>query len=194
MGEGMTGKTGKMISSNILVLGLCFFLFLLGYISWLTVDENEKLFLNQEPIAEFTAMFLTIISVISLSYRNQSPLDGMIMGASISTTYWIGFLMRTIEIYRDPRLESLNSIQVIQKYGRGGFSSVLAFSLMGLFFGLLGYMYDRLFLEKPIEETYVFRDYWSNVYSLGKNRRREISDLDQNLAFRVPWSIDVYEW
>jgi hypothetical protein len=29
---------------------------------------------------------------------------------------------------------------------------------------------------------------------LGKNRRREISDLDQKLSFRIPWSIDVHEW
>jgi hypothetical protein len=57
-----------------------------------------------------------------------------------------------------------------------------AFSALGLFFGLLGFMTERLFVENPVIETYIFRDYWSNVFSLGKNNRREMQQLDQKMT------------
>jgi hypothetical protein len=99
-----------------------------------------------------------------------------------------------MKIYEDPLLGRLNSLQVIRLYGPGALSSVLAFTSIGMFFGLVGYIFDKYFLEKPIEEAFIFRDYWSNVYLMGKNRRRELSELDQKLVFRVPWSLSVHHW
>ncbi len=150
-------------------------LFFFGYLSWDVFGESDSLYLYQEPLAEYSALILTILSVIGLSYWSQSLVEGFTAGASLSSTFWIGFLFRTIEIFRAPKWGLLNNKEVVLRiYGVGALSSILAFSFMGLFFGLLGRIYDSLFLEKKIEEVFVFRDYWSNVYSLGKNNRREI--------------------
>jgi len=169
-------------------------LFFLGYLSWDVFGESDSLYLYQEPLVEYSALILTILSVIGLSYWSQSLVEGFIAGASLSSTFWIGFLFRTIEIFRAPKWGLPNKIAVLRIYGVGALSSILAFSFMGLFFGLLGRIYDSLFLEKKIEEVFVFRDYWSNVYSLGKNNRREVKDLDQKLVFRVPGSLDLHNW
>jgi hypothetical protein len=190
----MRKRNGLATSITILITGLSFLLFFLGYLSWDAVEGSESLDLYQEPIAEYSALILTILSVIFISYKNKSPVDGLIVGASISSTYWIGFLVRTVEIYRAPKWGLYSSIQAVRIYDSGALSSIIAFASMGMFFGLLGRIYDRLILEKPIEEVYVFRDYWSNVYSLGKNMRREISDLDQRYMFRVPINLRLGEW
>ncbi|MBD3205730.1 hypothetical protein GF319_05205 [Candidatus Bathyarchaeota archaeon] len=177
-----------------LVVGLGFMLFMLGYLSWYTTLIDGVLYLNQEQLVEYTALFLTLITVVGFSYRNQSLTGGLVTGASLSLVFWLGFMLRTIEIYRDPLLNSLKPLRVIRIYGPGALTSVLAFTFIGAFFGLLGYVYDRFFIERPVEEAYVFRDYWSNVYSMGKNTRREFIDLDQRLALKLPWNLNLQQW
>ena len=176
------------------MFGFCFLLFFLGYLSWDVFIEGEYLYLNQEPLVEYSALILTILSVILISYSRKSLFEGLITGTSISSTYWIGFLFRTVEIYRDHIWGFSNSIQVLRIYGGGALCSIIAFASIGLFFGLLGRIYDRLFQEKQVEEVYIFRDYWSNINSLGKNSLREIKDLDQRYMFQIPLNLNINEW
>ena len=130
------------VSRISLVVCLGFTLFILGYISWYTSYEGEVLFLYQEPLVQFIALLLLVLTASSLSYLNKGLKGGVVIGASLLTVLWLGFMMRTMKIYEDPLLGRLNSLQVIRLYGPGALSSVLAFTSIGMFFGLVGYIFD----------------------------------------------------
>jgi hypothetical protein len=70
-------------------------------------------------------------------------------------------------------------------------SAVLAIASIGLFFGLLGYVFEHISLQVSVIQPRLFRDYWSNIHFLGKSDKREFSSLDRKLS---SWSIRKIEW
>ncbi len=170
----MKTENGKFTQSS-LVIFLNFALFFFGFI-FVTMIKDEM-----SP-NEFNAVFIlfytiVILMITGLSFNSQSPVGGIVIGLSFSASFWIGFLIDQFINYKIGQnlIESEYYVYYI-------IYTTLAFLAFGLFFGLLGYISDRLLVESPISETYVFRDYWSSVYTLGKSTRREFNDLDQKLT------------
>ena len=157
-----------------LMLGLNFLLFLLGFAFFYIIE-----ILSTEDISAGFVVFyiLVALAIASISFINQSPTGGIVIGISFSSTFWVGFMANQFVLY------GINKNQI-----DAGFYLIyilyatLAFTIIGLFFGFLGYISDKLLVENPVSESYIYRDYWSNVFSLGKSTRREVNTLDQKLT------------
>jgi hypothetical protein len=167
-------EEGKFTNSN-LVIFLNFVLFFFGFI-FVTLIKEEM------SADEFNAVFImfytiVILLITGLSFNSHSPSGGIVIGLSFSGSFWIGFLIDQVINYKIGQnlIESEYYVYYI-------IFTTLAFLAFGLFFGLLGYVSDQLLVESPISETYIFRDYWSSVYTLGKSNRREFNDLDRKLT------------
>ena len=178
---------GKYTYSS-LVMGLNFILFFIGFLFYVVNSPNQDL-TGFEFSSNFLIFFMIVVLFISfVSFINQSPLGGVIVGISFSATFWVGFMTDQLVNY----VIGQNAIET-------GFYLIyiiiasLAFTSFGLFFGLLGYTSDQLLVENPVSETYIFRDYWSNVYSLGKSARREFNKLDQKLTRIHPLAKDWWK-
>ena len=171
-GPIMMEEGGKYTSSS-LVMGLTALFFFLGV---LVVDVYEDA-LSFNYTLVITTFFIGFLTVIGLSFLNRSPIGGSIIGLSISGTYWVGFLTGLLI-----KLQFSSNTEALRQYGPYALYVSLAFSTLGLFFGSLGYMTERLFVENPVVETYVYSDYWSNVLSLGKSNRREYPDIDRRMT------------
>jgi hypothetical protein len=156
-----------------LVIGINFLFFFLGII---VVDVYEETLWFNYTLVMLT-FFLALFVAIGLSFLNRTPVGGVIIGLSLSGSYWIGFLTSLII-----KFQFTSNTDAIKIFGPYALYVAGAFSCLGLFFGVLGYLSERLFVENPIIETYVYRDYWSNVYGLGKNVRREYESLDRKLT------------
>jgi hypothetical protein len=168
-----------------LVVVLNFLMFFLGI--FLIEPFENGIYFNYTFV--FITFFIGIFSTVGLSFRHKSLIGGLLLGLSTSSSYWIGFLTGVLITKLYP-----TSISVLYDYGFYALAVITSFSILGLFFGFLGYISDQLFVEKPVTEVYVFRDYWSNVFSLGKNNRRELNQLDQRLSRRIPWRLDIRTW
>lgn len=57
---------------------------------------------------------------------------------------------------------------VLSVYGMGFLSAMIALCSIGLFYGLLGYVFGHISLDAPFTQPRIFRDYWSSVLQLGK--------------------------
>ena len=167
----MAEEGGKYTRSS-LVMGLNFLFFFLGLLV-IDVIENTMWFNYTLVIITF---FIAFLVVVGLSFLNRSPIGGIIIGLSLSGSYWIGFITGLLINFRFS-----SSIEPLKLFGPYASYVTGAFSTLGLFFGLLGFISEQLFFENPNLEAYIFRDYWSNVFSLGKNNRREIRNLDQRM-------------
>jgi hypothetical protein len=142
-------------------------------------------------------LFMVVIVTVALSYGNRSPAGGLIMGLFASISFILGLFM-TICIWemsvaiagnRDWTLGFLGSILSI--YGTGFLSATFALCSVGLFCGLLGYVFGHISVDAPFTQPRVFRDYWSSVLQLGKSVKREYSDLDRRLS---SWSLGKKGW
>jgi hypothetical protein len=154
-------------------MGLNFLFFFLGV---LVIDVYENTLWFNYTLVIFT-FFIALFVAIGLSFLNRSLIGGIIIGLSFSGSYWVGFLTGLLI-----KFQFTSNTDVLRYFGPYALYVSTAFSALGLFFGLLGFMTERLFVENPVIETYIFRDYWSNVFSLGKNNRREMQQLDQKMT------------
>lgn len=168
----MIEEGGKYTSSS-LVMGFTVLFFFLGV---LVVDVYENA-LSFNYTLVITTFFIGFLTVIGLSFMNRSPIGGIIIGLSLSGTYWVGFLTGLLI-----KLQFRSNTEALRLYGPYALYVSIAFSTLGLFFGSLGYMTERLFVENPVVETYIYRDYWSNVLSLGKSNRREYPNIDRRMT------------
>lgn len=182
--------SGKYPPSPIIVLcGL--FIFFLGFIAFQNVDS--ALF----------SVFAIVLLTVALSYRNRTPLGGLILGLFTSTVFVLGYLLmgcvREVSQYGPDYRPEAHLYFLRQLVGPGEFgyvkysllSAVFAISSTGLFFGMLGYVFEHISLQVTETQPCVFRDYWSNVHLLGKSDRREYDFLDRKLS---SWSIGKKEW
>jgi len=132
--------------------------------------------------------------IMFLSFKNRSISGGFLIGVFATTSFILGFFLMAIiievNIYFStgfvgelPGLSLLMAL--VSKYGSGMFFMEFAYAATGLFFGLLGYIFENA-LPHVIEkkQPYLFRDYWSNIHKFGKNERREYPYLDRKLSFR----------
>ncbi|MBD3207165.1 hypothetical protein GF319_12590 [Candidatus Bathyarchaeota archaeon] len=152
-----------------------------------------------------------VVSVILVSYRSRSIISGSLIGLSTITTWFAGFLLGGLIILPDDYFHRI-TIETIPDYppfitaGRDMlrlfiwknpaiFQLFLAFLLLGSFFGLFGYISEKLFTIKPISQLYVLRDYWSSIYGLRRNKRIESNSLDRQFSMtRLSWGFNVKNW
>lgn len=168
----MSEEGGKYTRSS-LMMGLNLLLFLLGI---LVVDiRGNTLSFNYTLV--ISTFFIGFVIVVGLSFLNRSMAGGMVIGLSLSGSYWVGFLTGLLI-----KLQFSSNTDALRAYGPYALYVSATFSALGLFFGFLGYLTEHLFVENPNVETYVFRDYWSSVLSLGKSSRREFQDLDRRMT------------
>ena len=73
-------------------------------------------------------------------------------------------------------------ISIIETYIPEFISFIIAFTTLGLFFGLMGYVFDKTSLETILSPPLHYRDYWSSIHSLGKSRKREEYKLDRRFG------------
>ena len=133
----------------------------------------------------FVAFLLIFMNTFILAYFSRHPLSGFVIGLYIALTFLIGLLFFAVTkwlggntriLYQyfnfDPQHGALISV----------ISAVIAVASLGIFSGLLGYVFARFapssFESKPI----IFRDYWSQFHSFGKSKNPEYQDFDRRLA------------
>lgn len=71
---------------------------------------------------------------------------------------------------------------VISDYIPEFVSFVAGFASLGLFFGLLGYVFHQTAPETLTNPPMHYRDYWSNIHSLGKSQKREYPEIDRRFT------------
>ena len=132
-----------------------------------------------------------------MSYRNRTPLGGSILGVFTSTVFLLGyFLMGCVrevsqygpEYHPEFHIDFLRQLLGFGEFGHikwSMLSAVAALASIGLFFGVLGYVFEHISLRVSVTKPLVFRDYWSSVHLLGRSDTSEYSDLDRKLSI---WS------
>lgn len=138
---------------------------------------------------ELIPLFVLFVLTVAIGFHNKTPLGGLFYGLFTSICFVIGNLLTVVFIEY-----SLIVSNVITDQGFTVFltvasvlvpefvSVVLGFGSLGLFFGLLGYVYHRASAETMKYPPIYYRDYWSSIHSLGKSRRREYSEFDRRFA------------
>jgi len=142
-------------------------------------------------------LFVVVVVTIALSYGNRSPTGGLILGFFTSISFILGLfvtictweLSEAISANRDWTLDFLG--RILSVYGIGFLSATLALCSIGLFCGLLGYVFGHISLDVPFAQPRIYRDYWSSVLQLGKSDKREFSSLDRKLS---SWSWGKKGW
>jgi len=170
------------------VIMLCgFLLFFLGVV--LIFERNTML--------RILTLFAVFIVTIALSYGNRSPVGGLVLGFFASISFILGLLVTicnwelsaAIAANRDWTLGFLG--EFLSVYGVGFLSAAMALCSIGLFCGLLGYVFGHISMDAPSTQPRIFRDYWSSVLQLGKSDKREYSYLDRKLS---SWSLGKKGW
>jgi hypothetical protein len=193
------------------IVALHSLLFFLGISLWNYNFGLHEFFFD--PEYEAALIIIAVVATVGLSYLSRSLFSGLFIGVSVSTAFMLGFLVGGLIILphefaydswykpQDPTWTLYTSILYLLQnffFLMGGFRIlrvIFAYSSLGMFFGLFGYISQRLFMEEPVTKVYAFRDYWSSVFRLGRNIRREDRTLDQRLSkIRVPSNIRIREW
>ena len=156
----------------------------------------------QTDLVALVSLFAVVLLTVAMGYGNRSPLGGLFLGLFTSTSFLLGFFLMTCvwelatfhpyvigPIGREDGLFLL--MEVLYSYGPGMLSAVFAFASIGLFFGVLGYVFGHISLQESVAQPRVFRDYWSSIHLLGKSVRREYSRLDRKFS---SWSIRRMGW
>jgi hypothetical protein len=164
-------------------------LFLLGFLAFMTW------------ITALVSLVAIVLLTVSMSYKNKTPLGGFFLGVFASTSFLLGYLFLLCVSELSSRTFSglnLGFEFLMEVFGVGEFgrlpsiiSAVLAIASIGLFFGLLGYVFEHISLQVSVIQPRLFRDYWSNIHFLGKSDKREFSSLDRKLS---SWSMRKAEW
>jgi len=172
---------GKYNKSSLIVL-IGFLLFFLG----------TSLPFQPEFLVMLSSLIVGLI-IMFLSFKNRSVLGGFLLGIYATTSFVLGFFLMTIVIdinlYFSTGTNQIPSLSIlinlVSAYGFGIFFMEIAYAGTGLFFGLLGYIFENA-LPHVIEkkQPYLYRDYWSNIHKFNKNKRKESPYLDRRLSFR----------
>ncbi len=163
----------------------------------------------QTDLMALVSLFAIVLLTVAMSYRNKTPLGGFFLGVFTSTSFLLGFfLMTCVWELVTPLWEILEILaqgmypyivgpigkefglslltELLSSYGPGMLSAVFAFTSIGLFFGLLGYVFGHISLHVSATQPRVFRDYWSSIHLLGKSDRREYRRFDRKLSSWSP--------
>jgi hypothetical protein len=156
---------------------------------------------QSEPVA-LVSLFVIAILTVALSYGNRSPAGGLFFGLFTSTAFLLGFFLMTcvweLSNFHPIIIGSVGIrqglvvlMQVLSSYGPGMLSAVLAFGSLGLFFGVLGYVFGHISPTMSSSQPFAFRDYWSSINLLGKSDRREYKTFDRRLS---SWGLRRRDW
>lgn len=157
----------------------------------------------QTNLMALVSLFAIVLLTVAMSYGNRTPVGGLFFGLLTSTSFLLGFFLMACVwelAFFHPYVIGPIGIEeyglfllteVLSSYGPGMLSAVFAFASIGLFFGLLGYIFGHISLHVSVTQPRVFRDYWSSIHLLGKSDRREYSDLDRRLS---SWSFRKKGW
>ncbi len=156
-----------------------------------------SLIFETATILRLLTLFIGVGVTIALSYGNRSPIGGLILGFFASISFALGLfvmifaweLSEAVSANRGWTLSFLEN--TLSVYGMGFLSAALALCSIGLFCGLLGYVFGHISLDVPSTQPRIFRDYWSSVLQLGKSDKREFSSLDRKLS---SWSLGKKGW
>jgi hypothetical protein len=154
-----------------------FVLFFLGFFVFLPLPSYS--------IFAISSLIAIVLLTVALSYGNGTPLGGFLLGLFTSVSFLLGFFLRTcvchmVEYGRSSDVYLLPKVLV--PYVPRLSSAVLAIASLGLFFGLLGYVFGHTPLRLSVTEPRIFRDYWSSIHRLGKSDRREYDNMDRKLG------------
>jgi hypothetical protein len=147
----------------------------------------------QDKSVALVSLFAIVLLTIALSYGNRTPVGGLFLGLFTSIAFLLGFFLMTcvweLSNYHPYIVGPVGIEQgltvlliVLSSYGPGMLSAVLGFASIGLFFGVLGYVFGHTLPQSSSAQPRVFRDYWSSINLLGKSDRREYSTLDRRLS------------
>jgi hypothetical protein len=156
----------------------------------------------QPNLIALASLFAIILLTVAMSYGNRTPLGGLFLGVFTSSSFLLGFFLMTCVwelIFFHPYMVGpigkeyglFLLTDLLYSYGPGMLSAVFAFISIGLFFGLLGYVFGHISLHVSMTQPRVFRDYWSSIHLLGKSDRREHSRFDRKLS---SWSLRKRVW
>ena len=156
-----------------------------------------------------TELYVSISSLsvglftIVLSYKNKNVLGGLFLGMYTTASFLLGLFLMTIIIEVNiffstgivgevPGFSLI--LDILSRYGFGMVWMFLAYAITGLFFGLVGYIFDNT-LPKIVEskQLYLYRDYWSNVLGLGKNFKGDYPYLDRKFSLRRLFQENIEE-
>lgn len=148
---------------------------------------------------ELIPIFILFLLTAALCFNNKTPIGGLFYGIFTSTSFLLGNLLMAVFI--EINLILSNSIMeqrslalllgVISGVLPEMISFIAAFACLGLFFGLLGYIYNLSSPNTIISQPRHYRDYWSSIHSLGKSEKREYNDLDRRFG---GFSLTKREW
>ncbi len=170
------------------VIMICGFLFFfLGF----------ALLFERDTLLNILTLFVVVVITIALSYGNRSPVGGLVLGFFASISFILGLfvsicsweLSEAVVANRDWTLGFLGGF--LSAYGTGFLSAAVALCSIGLFCGLLGYVFGHISTDVSFTQPRIFRDYWSSVLQLGKSDKREDSYLDRKLS---SWSLGKEGW
>jgi len=131
--------------------------------------------------------FIMIFSVtILLAYFSRHPLSGFIVGLYVAMTFLLGLLFFAITKWISG-FDTKILLQYFSLYPPSGrllsiLSAVFALALLGLFSGLMGYVFKKFSLVYDESGPIIFRDYWSQILGFGKSENEEYPDYDRRLA------------
>ena len=156
----------------------------------------------QTNFMALVSLFAIVLLTVAMSYGNRTPVGGFFFGWFTSTSFLLGFFLMVCvwelttshpyiigPVGKEWGLFLLT--EVLASQGPGMLSAVFAFTSIGLFFGLLGYVFGHISLHVSVTQPRVFRDYWSSIHLLGKSDRREYNHLDRKLS---SWSFRKKGW
>jgi len=161
-------------------------LFLLGFIVFWTWETA------------IISLVAIILFTVFASYKNKTPLGGFFLGAFASLCFFLGntLFICVSELgfsisQGHPATGQILAYVLLALKLPSLISAVAAIASIGLFFGLLGYVFEHISLRVTVTHPRLFRDYWSNIHFLGKSDKREQSSLDRRLS---SWSIRKKNW
>ena len=148
----------------------------------------------QPEIAVTISTIILGLFTVVLSFKNKNALGGFFLGIYTTASFLLGLFLMLIIFELNVFFSSgivgevpgfSLILEVFSKYGFGMLWLFLSYALLGLFFGLVGYIFDNT-LPKIVEikQPYLYRDYWSSVLGLGKNVKGDYPYLDRKLSFR----------
>lgn len=138
---------------------------------------------------ELIPLFILFFLTATISFYNKTPSGGLFYGLFTSICFLIGNLVTVVFIEYNLIIENSITDQgftlflgLISDYVPEFISFIMGFGSLGLFFGLLGYVFHRTSTEIIQYPPIYYRDYWSSIHLLGKSQRREYSELDRRFA------------
>lgn len=148
---------------------------------------------------ELFPIFALFLLTAVVCYLNKTPIGGLFYGLFTSISFLLGEFLTiviveiTLIVGGANFLEEAFSVflQTVSAYALNMASFAFAFVSLGLFFGLLGYIFSFSSAEAVINPPRTYRDYWSSIHQLGKSEKREYRNLDRRFS---SWRINREGW